>query len=148
MKFLLSSRQLRINNFYLENKMKKVLALISLLVYAFSVSSLVHASTMNIFPGQEMSSMHSCHEAHTSTPDPIQKISCCEFISSNQYSQHTIQLIHTVSSLATTNTIPPIKMEVKDTNHYTPHIASSPGGPPLQWYQNFSDLVGIIVDLA
>ena len=108
--------------------MKKIITLISLLVYAFSVNALVHASTMDLFANQDMPAMHSCHEVHTSKQAQTQNISCCEFISSDQYSQHHIEFATTdkIAFLHTITNFTPIKVEVVGSEDFVSPIHASP----------------------
>lgn len=133
--------------------MKKLLWIISLFVYLFSVSSLVHASTMGFFGNHQMSVVWSCHalqQSNQGTKDQGKNtIDCCELIYSNQYS---------ISELSFKNFQKKcFSFVVPSTNHffaaqnilsYKPSIIQS----PPWWktdnkYNNFSDLAWIVVNL-
>jgi len=70
--------------------MKKLLALVSLLVYMLNISSLVHASTMGFFHTNDHQAMGHCHEQSSKNQTP--NMDCCELVVSNQYSQTNIKI--------------------------------------------------------
>ena len=70
--------------------MKKIFALVALLVYMLNISSLVHASTMGFFHTDNHQAMAHCHEQSSTSKTP--NMDCCELVVSNQYSQTDIKI--------------------------------------------------------
>ena len=68
-----------------------------MLIYMFTASSLVHASTMGFF-GNHTATTHvsHCHEStDTATSKPSkQNMNCCELFTNDQYSQVHIDFHH------------------------------------------------------
>ena len=138
-----------VNNFILVKYMKKLFSVMALMVYIFSINTLVHASTMGVFSetNNRMEMWH-CHQSSQSTNNKTHSISCCELTVSSEYS--TIQIPweyieHGSHILPTFNYL--------DKNAYTIHtqreyVARSPWWNPDIKYQKFSDLFGSIVSLS
>ena len=70
--------------------MKKLLGLISLLIYFVSTNALIHADSMGLLM-DHANRGSSCHAHHTTTPTTNQNADCCELVYSNNYSQINIQ---------------------------------------------------------
>jgi hypothetical protein len=129
--------------------MKKILSIIALMVYLFSINTLVHASTMGIFAHNhnDMEMWH-CHTQQQSSTTKTQNIDCCELALSNQYSNIQIPLEYTDYL---SHTVPTSNYLIKDL--YTPsvdtqEVAWSPWRNTDIKYNKFSDLFGIIVNLS
>jgi len=70
--------------------MKKIFALVALLVYMLNISSLVHASTMGFFHNNNHQAMEHCHEQ--SSPNQTPNMDCCELVVSSDYSISDIKI--------------------------------------------------------
>lgn len=129
--------------------MKKVLWIISLLVYLFVSSSIVHWSMMGIFPGHQIWSTSSCHDTPDSA-DTKNNLDCCELVYSDEYTQCSIRIKDAVKLLSFDFISIPtyISPEINITSIYQPRIYLSPWWQTDIKYQKFSDLIWIIVDLA
>lgn len=128
--------------------MKKTLWIISLLVYLFASSSIVHGSMMGIFPAHQHLNTSSCHNTH---PDNTKtNTDCCELVYSDQYSQSEIKIRDSIKLFSFDFLSIPtyINPEINIINLYKPYLSISPWWHPDIKYQKFSDLVWIIVDLA
>lgn len=126
--------------------MKKVFWIISLLFYVFTSSSIVHGSMMGIFDHNEIWTISSCKNDHTSEKTK-NNIDCCKLIYVDQYSQCEIKSKDQLK-------IPSIDLSIiiAYTDKYSTIIDSHQSysnldlwEPPNIRYQNFSDLVWIIV---
>ena len=73
--------------------MKKLLGLLSLLIYLVSTNALIHAQSMNILPHHSNISTSSCHGYHSNqnSTSQDQNADCCELVTSNQYFHTQIQ---------------------------------------------------------
>ena len=127
--------------------MKKLFALVALLVYMLNISSLVHASTMGFFHTNDHQAMGHCHEQSSNqTPN----MDCCELVVSSDYSIADIK-IKSVSKLLSFVISPvriPTDINLDKTVFYTPVSFARPWWDPNIKYQKFSDLMWIVVDLA
>lgn len=129
--------------------MKRILSIIALMVYIFSINTLVHASTMGVFShtNKEMEMWH-CHENNQSTKDKTHSISCCELTVSSEYSNTQIQweYIAHIQSI-----VPKFNYLIKNAYTISTHreyVTWSPWRNPDIKYQKFSDLFGNIVSLS
>ncbi|MCX6825269.1 MAG: hypothetical protein NTY80_03500 [candidate division SR1 bacterium] len=129
--------------------MKKILSILAIIVYIFSINTLVHASTMGAFSHiNENKETDHCHAHEKGSQKKTQTMNCCEFAISNEYSNTQIQLEYTQY---TTNAVPTLNYFIKDTYSPSTHkkyIAWSPGRNTDIKYNKFSDLFGIIVQLS
>ncbi len=134
--------------------MKKFVGLAMMLIYMFTASSLVHASTMGFF-GHTMTTTHISH-CHNTTSDSNNKASkqnmnCCELFTTSQYSQVKLDLKNFIKIIWNTTVIhPQDKYTYFQDIPVFKHISSS-----SPWRQNtrskymtFSDLFGIIKNLS
>lgn len=133
--------------------MKRILWIMMLVGYLFSVSSLVHASAMGFFSDNHTNSIiHSCHwniENGATDSNTTQDVDCCELVYSNQYSQCGIRLKEMVTlSSDFLNVVKPVNIIIDTISFYKPYLALSPVWNTDIKYQKFSDLVGIIVNLS
>lgn len=127
--------------------MKKILSIVALIIYLFSINTLVHASTMGFFSHNETSPSH-CHTHQQSSTDKKQDISCCEFVFSNEYSDTQIQLEYTNYLPHKLPTFNYLEKDAYTPNIYTQNVTWSPWRNPDIKYQKFSDLFGSIVSLS
>ena len=66
-----------------------------ILIYIFSINTLVHASTMGFFSHTDNKSTTAhCHEQQSSSPEKTQSMECCAFTLSNEYSHTNIEIKH------------------------------------------------------
>lgn len=129
--------------------MKRVLWILSWIIYLFSANALVHASTMGFFDHKQISSSH-CHQIHTSTNEttPDQNnIDCCELVYSNEYSNTKLSLKTFCQNYFSVAPINLITQEIKKITHISTIIHSPPWRKTDNKLNNFSDLVWIIVNL-
>lgn len=126
--------------------MKKIIWLISWIIYIFSANALVHASTMGIFDNNPIPVAH-CHSTQTSDSKQSKDISCCELTFSNQYS-HTQPEIKNLIQKQISHIIPTVNIQI--TYNYIEENTQSqfpPGQNTDNKYSNFSDLIGSIVNI-
>ena len=128
--------------------MKKIFALVALLVYMLNISSLVHASTMGFFQPNDHQAMGHCHEQ--SSPKQTPNMDCCELVVSNQYSQTDIKIksVYKFLAFVVSPVRIPTDINLDKTVVYTPVSFVRPWWDPNIKYQKFSDLMWIVVDLA
>lgn len=146
----LLSKQHKINSdLHRLTYMKKFFALVALLVYVLGISSLVHASTMGFFHSENShQSMGHCHEK--STPDSKPNMDCCELVVSNNYSQSQIKFTTVskiISFVADPASMSTIVVDRPIIQYYSALVAPPWWNPNIKFHK-FSDLMGIIVDLA
>ncbi|MEI6426736.1 MAG: hypothetical protein WCO66_05325 [Candidatus Absconditabacteria bacterium] len=128
--------------------MKKLLALVALLVYMLNISSLVHASTMGFFHNDDHQAMGHCHEQSSSKQTP--NMDCCELVVSSDYNVVDIKIksVYKLLSFAISPVHIPTDVLLDKIALYKPDFSLHPGWDPDIKYQKFSDLMGIVVDLA
>lgn len=129
--------------------MKKTLWLLLILIYFFSINTLVHAKTMGIFShtNDETNIWH-CHTQTQSASDTKKNVDCCEITTSNEYSN--IQLPYKYKNY-TAQVTPHYNHLAKDPytpNNYVLAVVWSPWRNTNIKYNKFSDLFGIIVHLS
>lgn len=129
--------------------MKKIIWLISLIIYLFSANALVHASTMGFFDNNpNPTTITHCHSTQTSNWEQSNKdISCCELTFSNQYShaQPKIKNLIQKQIFYTISTI-----NIQTTQHHINNniqLQFPPGQNTDNKYNKFSDLIGSIVNI-
>lgn len=135
--------------------MKKLIWLTFTLIYLFTSSSLVHASTMWFFDMSHNTNhiITHCHwDTWSTAPKQTkQNMGCCELFSSNQYSETKIDFTDSIKIFQNNNDLAQLIYSI----HLAPQIifkhpiAFSPWGQTSWWkYHKFSDLFGIIVNLS
>lgn len=135
--------------------MKKLIWLTLTLLYLFTSSSLVHASTMWFFDVSHNSN-HTITHCHTDTwptsdKQPEQNMGCCELFSSNQHSQIRLDLTDSIKLFQHhDNQIQAIyNIQTSPQLVFKRPIIFSPWWQTSWWkYHKFSDLFGIIVQLS
>ncbi len=131
--------------------MKRILWIISLLIYLFASSSLVHGAMMGILPSAQIWNTDSCHDIHSSNSDKTKtNANCCELVYSDQYSETDIKLSDSIKFFSFDSLPIPkyINTQTDITNLYKPYFALSPWWIPDIKYQKFSDLVGIMINIS
>lgn len=105
--------------------MKRILSIVALMVYIFSINTLVHANSMGFFSHMSNNmNMDHCHSHTQSSTDTTQNMNCCEFAISNEYSNTQILLEYNNYPL---DIVPHINHLTKDPN--IPNISA----PQVTW---------------
>lgn len=133
--------------FYFQKCMKKFLSITMLIIYIFSINTLVHASTMGFFSHNNNEIWH-CSNHQQSQKNKTQNVDCCEIAFSNQYSDTQIQLEYPGLQA---HSIPSINHLIKNIYTYAPSLSYKEWPPwrnPDIKYNKFSDLFGSIVNLS
>ena len=143
-----SSKQIMEKIYFTSPKcMKKILSITMLIVYIFSINTLVHASTMGFFSHTTNETWH-CHAHQQASTSKTQNIDCCELAFSSEYSDTQIQLEYTVYTTHITPTYDYLIKSYLVPNTYKEYIAWSPWRNTNIKYNKFSDLFGSIVNLS
>lgn len=99
--------------------MRKILSIGAMIIYLFSINTLVHASTMGFFSDSDDMPASHCHAHQQSPHQKSADIDCCELAFSNQYSDTHIQLEYYGSQ---TPALPIINHLIKDPAIYEPSL--------------------------
>ena len=71
--------------------MKKILSIAIIATYLFSISTLVHASTMGFFSHIGTETGH-CHTHHNAAQNKTNSIDCCQYALSSDYTSTSIDI--------------------------------------------------------
>ncbi len=129
--------------------MKKIFWIISLLVYLFSINSLVHASTMGFFDSHTNNS-HCWFDHSSTTKQNNNKEHCFVSVTSNDFSsvsQKEIKL-WTFQNHFTDIISYRYNFQIFNKIHFVINKIVDPPGKYHQKYLAFSNLFGIIVNLS
>ncbi|HMS91833.1 MAG TPA: hypothetical protein PKC87_06415 [Candidatus Absconditabacterales bacterium] len=133
--------------------MRKIIGLAIMLIYMFSASSLVHASTMGIFQHHTVNTdISNCHENTDTSKNKStqQNMDCCELFTNYQYSQTKIEFEHQIKTFGSDQYIHilPNYTPTENTKISKHLIGFSPGQNTRSKYIKFADLFGIVVNIS